>query len=196
MRNTAHISALADFQGCASGIVRRFLRTLSAGDTRCARHAPGVEVARFPRTLAAAPAAHRMAGDRSRGAARRAVWVAAATVGDAYARWYNLMYGSVGHGLRGGRYTTAGPYYSLRPVRIRFAADRFVADLAVSGTSTWTRTAHRLRATLVLAGPAAASGRIVLDIPTDRSGAPATVHGVLGGRPVHLAVPTPWTPQG
>jgi len=196
VRNTAHISALADFQGCASGIVRRFLRTLSAGDTRCARHAPAVEVATFPATLGAAPAADRMSGDRSSGAARRAVWVAAATLGDAYTRWYNLMYGSVGHGLHGGRYTTAGPYYSMRPVHIRFDGDRFVPGLAVSGPSTWTRTAHRLQATLVLAGPAAASGRIVLDIPTGRSGARATAVGVLGGRHIHLSLPTPWTPEG
>ena len=196
VRNTAHLSALADFQGCASGIVRRFLRTLSAGDSACSRRAPAVEVTRFPRTLAAAPEAGRMPGDRSRGAARRAAWVAAATIGDAYTRWYNLMYGSVGHGLRGGRYTTAGAYYSMRSVRIRFAADRYVADLAVSGPSTWTRAAHRLQATLVLAGPAAASGRIVLDIPTGRSGARAIATGVLGGRPVHLSLQTPWTPQG
>jgi pimeloyl-ACP methyl ester carboxylesterase len=196
VRNTAHISALADFQGCASGIVRRFLRTLSAGDRSCARHAPAVEVADFPATLGAAPAAGRMPGDRSSAAARRAVWVAAATIGDAYTRWYNLMYGSVGHGLRGGRYTTAGPYYSMRPVHIRFTGDRFVAGLAVSGTSTWTRTAHRMRGTLVLAGPRAASGRIVLEIPTGRSGARATAVGMLGGRPVHLSLPTPWTPEG
>jgi pimeloyl-ACP methyl ester carboxylesterase len=196
VRNTAHISALADFQGCASGIVRRYLRTLSAGDAGCARHAPAVEVTRFPRTLAAAPAARRMTGDRSGPDARRAVWVAAATVGDAYTRWYNLMYGSVGHGLRGGRYTTAGPYYSMGPVHIRFAADRYVADLAVSGPSTWTRRAHRLQATLVLTGAAAASGRIVLEIPTGRSGARAVATGVLGGRRVHLSLQTPWTPQG
>jgi pimeloyl-ACP methyl ester carboxylesterase len=195
-RNTAHGIALADFQGCASGIVRRFLRSLSAGDTRCARHTPGVQVTAFPRVLGAAPAAHRMPGDRSRPAARRAAWVAAATIGDAYTRWYNLMYGSVGHGLRGGRYTTSGPYYSMRPVHIRFDADRYVTDLSVTGPSTWTRTARRLRATLVLAGPAAASGRIVLDIPTGRSGACAHARGTLGGRPIHLWLSTPWTPQG
>jgi hypothetical protein len=49
---------------------------------------------------------------------------------------------------------------------------------------------------VVLAGPAAASGRIVLDIPTGSSGAQATAHGILGGRPVHLSLQTPWTPQG
>jgi hypothetical protein len=34
--NMTHVSALADYGRCASAIVRRFVRTLSAGDTSCA----------------------------------------------------------------------------------------------------------------------------------------------------------------
>ncbi len=51
VRNTNHVSALADFQGCASGLVRRFLTHLAAGDTSCAARVPAVEVARFPAEL-------------------------------------------------------------------------------------------------------------------------------------------------
>src|SRR4029453_19317504 len=40
--NVNHVTALADFNGCASGIVRRFLRTLSPGDTSCAARVPEV----------------------------------------------------------------------------------------------------------------------------------------------------------
>jgi pimeloyl-ACP methyl ester carboxylesterase len=196
VRNTGHISALADFQGCASGIVRRFLARLSAGHTACAGRAPAVEVARFPATLAAAPAAIPMSGDDSTPAARRAAWTAGAAVGDAFARWYNLMDGVAGHGLRGGRFTVIGGYYSTRPLTIRFQADRYVSGLAVSGRAVWTRTAHSIRATLTLAGPAAASGRITLTFSTARSDARARAIGILGGRQLRASFPVPWTPQG
>ena len=133
VRNTNHVSALADFQGCASGIVRRFLAGLAAGDTSCAGRVPAVEVARFPARLRAAPPARALAGD-ARGRPRTAAaWVAGAVVGDAFTRWYNLMFGVDGHGLRGGRFTVSGGYYSERPLQIRFHGDRFVAGLAASG---------------------------------------------------------------
>ncbi len=195
VRNTNHVSALADFQGCTSGIVRRFLTGLAAGDTSCARHVPAVQVARFPAALGAAPAAHAQAGDGSSMTAHRAAWVAGAVVGDAFTRWYNLMFGVAGHGLRGGRFTVIGGYYSHRPLRIRFRHDRFVSDLAVSGLATWSRTAHRMRATLTLAGRPAASGRIVLAFSTAPGGGPAVATGTLGGRRVHVSLPVPWAPQ-
>ncbi len=182
VRNTNHVSALADFQGCASGLVRRFLTRLAAGDTGCAGRVPGVEVARFPASLAAAPRAHALPGDRSTPGARRAAWAAGAVVGDAFTRWYNLMFGVDGHGLRGGRFTVRGGYYSERPLAIRFHADRFVSDLAVSGSAIWNRAAHRMRATLTLAGPQSASGRIVLTFSTAPGGGPARASGSLGGR--------------
>ncbi|HEY3765190.1 MAG TPA: alpha/beta fold hydrolase [Gaiellales bacterium] len=196
VRNTGHISALGDYQGCASGIVRRFLADLHAGNTSCAGRMPAIGVSRFPASLAASPAARSTPGDRSAPAAHRGVWVAGATVGDALARWYNLMYGVDGHGLRGGAYTVAGGYYSHLPLVIRMRGDRFVSGLAVSGTATWNRSALRVRAVLTLRGPAAASGRIVLTFPTDRQHGTATATGVLGGRRVAVALPVPWVPQG
>ncbi len=195
VRNTNHVSALADFQGCASGLVRRFLIHLAAGDTSCAGRVPAVEVARFPAELRDAPRAHALAGDGSTAAAHRAAWVAGAVVGDAFTRWYNLMFGVDGHGLRGGRFAVIGGYYSERPLRIRFHGDRFVSDLAVSGLATWGRSAHRMRATLTLAGPPGASGRIVLAFSTAPGANRAVATGTLGGRHVDLAFPVPWTPQ-
>ena len=55
--NTAHVSALYDFQHCASHIVRRFLSTLATGSTACVAAMPPVNLTAFPRTLAAAPEA-------------------------------------------------------------------------------------------------------------------------------------------
>src|SRR5262249_10742856 len=126
VRNTEHITALADFQGCASGYVRRFLQTLDAGDTSCARAMPPVDsVSTFPIRLRGAPqATTASAADDSTAGGRRAAWVAAQTLGDALSRWYNLMYGSVGHGLRGGTYTTGGSYYGDGPVTITFDRTR------------------------------------------------------------------------
>ncbi len=42
--NEIHITALYDVEGCASRIVRRFIRTLDAGDTSCARRTPQIHV--------------------------------------------------------------------------------------------------------------------------------------------------------
>ena len=73
--NVGHVTALADYAGCASGIVRRFLTTLEPGDVSCAQRTPEIHVVpEFPRRLAG----------RS----------------EPLARWW-LMYGSKGHGLRG-----------------------------------------------------------------------------------------------
>src|SRR4051794_19021813 len=59
--NTVHISALGDRDACAAPLVRRFIRTLSAGDAGCARRIAEVRtVDAFPRGAAdAAPATSR-----------------------------------------------------------------------------------------------------------------------------------------
>ena len=91
MRNVGHVSALADFDGCASGIVRRFLTTLSAGDTSCASQVEQIHtVPQFPL---------RLAGVAKPNIAGKAAWAAGEVAADALARWW-IMYGYYGHGLR------------------------------------------------------------------------------------------------
>jgi pimeloyl-ACP methyl ester carboxylesterase len=148
--NTAHVSALYDFQHCASHIVRKFLRTLATGATACAAAMPPVNMAAFPRTLAAAPEAD---GGRVGLQARKAGWVATQTIGDALARWYNLMFTTRGHGLRGGSYAITGGYLSHSPLSIRFDGTRLTSDLAVSGRAVRDRRAWRVHARLRLTGP-------------------------------------------
>jgi pimeloyl-ACP methyl ester carboxylesterase len=194
--NTGHISALYDYQGCATAIVRRFLTDLTAGNTSCAARTPAVAVVRFPADLAAAPAARAVAGNRAAPAARRAAWVATQTVGDALSRWYDLMYGVDGHGLRGGMFTVTGDYLSHLPLVIRFHGDRYVPGLTVSGPATWNRTTLWVTARLTLAGPKGASGRITLRFPTNRPHGHATVTGTLGGRRVQARLSAPWTTEG
>ncbi len=58
VRNVGHVTALADYPGCAAGMVRRFLVRLSPGEVNCAEGAPEIHmVPEFPRRTAAAPAA-------------------------------------------------------------------------------------------------------------------------------------------
>ena len=196
VRNTNHVSALADFQGCASGLVRRFLTHLAAGDTSCAGRVPAVEVARFPARLGAAPLAHALAGDRSTPAARRAAWAAGAVVGDAFTRWYNLMFGVDGHGLRGGRFTRArrvllpppaADPVPRRPLRLR------PGGLGPRDLEPGRRTAcgRRSRWPALRAPPAGSCSPSRPPRAAARRSPPAR----LGGRRLHVAFPVPWTPQ-
>jgi pimeloyl-ACP methyl ester carboxylesterase len=188
--NVGHVTALADFDGCTSGIVRRFLRTLSPGDTSCAARTQEIHVVpHFPSRAAAAPeAAPAGAGDRSTPLARRVAWSATWVVGDAFARW-NLMYGSRGHGLRGGSFTASGAYYSHAPVTLRFRGTRFVSDVAVSGTAVWDRRAGTVSARLRVEGPR--SGRVRLNWRTRDVRSVASLRGRLGGKRVRLNTAAP-----
>jgi pimeloyl-ACP methyl ester carboxylesterase len=190
VRNVGHVTALADYPGCAAGIVRRFLRTLSPGDVSCAERTPEIHVVpEFPRRTRGAPAAtSRGSGDRSTRLARRGAWAAAWAVGDALARWW-LMSGSKGRGLRGGSFTTTGAYLAYTPVRFKLRRVRFVPDLAVSGTVEWDRRASRVTARLRLNG--AVSGRLRLRWRTSVTRAVATMGGGLNGRQVRLRTPAP-----
>jgi pimeloyl-ACP methyl ester carboxylesterase len=195
--STSHISALADYQRCASVIVRRFIERLAAGDTGCASRMPPVTVMpSFPVRVAAAPQAGPAGSDdRSTAAGRRAAWVAGETVGDAFERWYNAMYGTVGHGLRGGRYTIGGAYLSSRPLTIRFHGVRLARDLSVSGRARWGRRSLAVSATLGLAGPGG-NGHVTITWSTIHPRAGARVRGTIDGRRVDLRMAAPFAPHG
>ena len=188
--NVGHVTALADFDGCTSGIVRRFLRTLSPGDTSCAARTQEIHVVpEFPRRAAGAPAADPApAGDRSSPLDRRVAWAAAWAVGDAFARW-NLMYGERGHGLRGGRFVASGAYYSHAPVTLRMRGTSFVSDVAVSGRAVWDRREGSVSARLRVSGPRSGMLRIAWRTRDPRS--VASLRGRLGGHPVRLSTPAP-----
>jgi pimeloyl-ACP methyl ester carboxylesterase len=190
VRNVGHVTALADFDGCVTGIVRRFLTTLDVGDVSCAENAAEIHVVPdFPSRLRSAPGASSAGGgDRSTAGDRRAAWAASWTAGDALARWA-LMYGARGHGLRGGGFVASGEYYSFEPVRLRLRRARLVSDLGVSGTLTWDRRALRVRGRLRLSG--AHTGMLSISWPTRAARAVASLRGRLGGRPVRLRTPAP-----
>ena len=167
--NEIHISALYDFENCASVIVQRFIRTTEPGDTSCASQIPNVEVMpSFPVRVAQAPQASSGGGEGSTAQDRRAAWVAAQTVGDAFTRWYNILFGGTGRGLRGGTFTMRGPYQSHLPLTVTFHGTKLVDDLAVSGPAVWNRRSYDITATLTLSG--SVSGRLTITFPTQHPG--------------------------
>jgi pimeloyl-ACP methyl ester carboxylesterase len=184
MANLTHVSALVDFDQCASLIVRRFVRTRQAGDTSCARR---YHENRLVATFARRAEALGYAGPR-----RRTARVAAATVADVMARWLTMA-GGEGVGLQGGRFTTTGgAFTSDRPVaRWRLSRVRWVGDVAVSGTMTWHRRTGMVRARVTMTGPGAVDGRLRLRWDDGRRHAPARAIGRLGGEPVEFRFPAP-----
>lgn len=172
--NTVHISAIGDRDNCAAPLVRRFIRTLSAGDTSCASRIAEVRaVDAFPRRAADAVPADPRPGDRSSAAQRRVVAVATATVADAIQRWL-VNSGGASRGLRGGRWSYTGE----RVVRFRFRRARFARDVAVSGTAAWRLADGAVRARLRLPG----RGRLRASWSVQRQLAVATLDGRLGGQ--------------
>jgi pimeloyl-ACP methyl ester carboxylesterase len=131
--NTVHISAISDRDNCAAPMVRRFIRTLSAGDTSCASRIADVRaLGNFPRRANDAPLATAELGNRAPTYSLRVAAAAVHTVGDAIQRWV-VNTGGTSRGLRGGRWSYSGE----RVVRFRFRRTRFVRNLPVSGTATW-----------------------------------------------------------
>ena len=192
--NEIHVSALYDYEDCASTIVRRFVRTLAAGDTSCAARTPRIHVVqRFPSMLSQAPEALPFAaGDGSSAQDRRTAWVAAETVGDALTRWWNVTYAG-GVGLRGGTFDVRGAYLSRRPLVLTFHAVRFVEDEMVSGRVVWDRRRGSVRGTLTVDG-ASGPGTLHLSGSTRGPSAPAHLRGAVGGHPVDVTAPPLWSP--
>jgi hypothetical protein len=188
IRNQVHVTALADHDGCAAGIVRRFVRVRTAGDTRCALRFAAVRVVRsFPRTLAAADPATRVRGDRSTLRDRRAAAVAAAVVGDALARW-QINYSGVDQGLRGGSFSYEGDDVQT----FTFSRTRLVRDLAVSGTARWTLASGAVVADLVLRSARGRRlGSVRIRFSENGPRRRARLAGSFGGRPLRAIMLAP-----
>jgi pimeloyl-ACP methyl ester carboxylesterase len=161
VENTVHVTALGDPHGCASGLVRRFVRQpgqLHSMDVSCAARIPEVRVVgEFPRELAAATPAVPRPGNQAGAAGLRLASVGAAAVGDAIAQWWYLP-GSRGHGLRGGTFTVEGD----EVVGLTLRRARFVADAVVDGQASWNTTTGQVTARVVVTGPGRANATLQL----------------------------------
>lgn len=117
--NSFHVTALGDTDGCASALVRRFIRDPDPAPGSCDGKIPPVDALPiFPTSVK----------DLGR---RRTI---AATVADVIDRWWN-NYSGHGFGLRGGTFSYTGGAV----VRFRLHDVKLVDDLAVSGRVVWDR---------------------------------------------------------
>jgi pimeloyl-ACP methyl ester carboxylesterase len=159
VENTIHVTALADPYGCASGLVRQFVRQperLQTMDVSCASRIPEVRVVGdFPWRLSGATPATPGKGNRATAAGLKLAAVAAAAVGDAIAQWWYLP-GSRGHGLRGGWFGTEGD----QSVRLDLHKVRFVADTTVEGRAAWNTGTGRVTARVAVKGPGGATATL------------------------------------
>ncbi len=176
--NATHVTAIGDFDRCASLIVRRFMRNLDAGDTSCASKYNEIRlVERFGKK----------AGSLEWGTPKQTTArVAAATVADVIARWWS-MGGFKGVGLRGGTFQTAGNDH----VSFDLDAVRWVDDVAVSGSVTWNRTTGAIDAAVKITGKGAVAGTLALSWNDWHQIALATAGGTLGGDPFGANFPAP-----
>lgn len=182
--NLTHVSALVDFDTCASLIVRRFVRQRSAGNTSCAhRYHENRLVKRFSRS-AAETGWH--------GTRYRTVRIAAATAADVMARWLS-MYNNSGVGLQGGRFTTTGGSFTAPHPVVTWHLDhvRWVQDVSVSGDMRWHRHSGKVEAQLQVKGSGAVPSRLHLPWNDSQPHARATARGLVGGRRMHLAFAAP-----
>ena len=185
VRNSFHVTALSDRDGCGERILRAFVRA-PGSERRLSRCAKTVQPVRalglVPRTLGHITPAR--AARELPVKVRRAGPAAALTVADVVDRWWHNYDGS-GVGLHGGTFSYTG--YVV--VKLRLQRYRLLQGLAVSGLATWDRDRKRMRVDLTLDG--ALHGRLRGGWHTRAVGAEAVLHGVVSGKRVRLTFPAP-----
>jgi pimeloyl-ACP methyl ester carboxylesterase len=184
--NSVHVTALADWDLCASRIYTRFVRNLAPGDTSCAGEVGEWSlVPAFSSSVDQVAPAHRAPGDSSTRDDRRLAAAAALTAADVIARWM-VNYDGTSVGLRGRRW-----WYSGYPnVRFRLTNVRFVPGVAVTGTVRWAYFGGDSSARLDVRGPDGVTGELRI-VWEKRPQAVATLEGAIGGRPLQATMPAP-----
>ncbi len=181
VRNSFHVTALGDTDGCAERLVRVFVRTREVpGRLRaCAERVPPVRALEaFPRRLSGVPSARGSGSEQG----RRLVAAAALTAADLPDRWWS-NYSGHGVGLRGGTWRYRGD----RVVRFTLRGYRLVPGVPVGGTVRWDRERGRIQVRLRLPG----HGRLSGAWSTRRPGAVAVLRGRLDGSVVRASLPAP-----
>lgn len=183
--NTGHVTALDDFNGCASIIVRRFTQTGKV-DAACAAEVPALHlVPAFSRRLEEVEPATPLPGNRTPTEERQAAAAAVLAAADVLSRSYEFGLRS-GSGLRGGSYS-ASPGNATD--RATLAGIRWTNDLGVSGRAELDARSARASAHLTLAG--ASSGTLDATWPTVGGSAQARLDGTIDGYHLHATMPAP-----
>ncbi len=184
--NSVHVTALADWDLCASRIYARFVRNLAPGDTSCAGEVGEWNVIpEFSSSVEDVDPARRASGDDSTREDRRLGAAAALTAADVIARWM-VNYDGTGVGLHGGRW-----WYSGYPtVRFRLTNVRLVPGASVTGTVRWAYEGGASSAKVDVRGPDGVTGTLRIAW-LKRPQATATLEGTIGGRQLRATMPAP-----
>jgi pimeloyl-ACP methyl ester carboxylesterase len=184
--NSVHVTALADWDLCASRIYARFVRNLTPKSTSCAaRVGEWNVVPRFSSSVKRVDPALPAAGDESTQGDRRLAAAAALTAADVIARWM-VNYDGTGVGLHGGHW-----WYSGYPdVHFRLTNVRLVPGVRVSGSVRWAYEGGASSATLEVKRPGGAAGALRISW-LKRPQATATIVGTVAGRDLRATMPAP-----
>ena len=184
--NSVHVTALADWDLCASRIYTHFVRNLTPGDTSCAAEVGEWNlIPEFSSSVEDVAPARRAAGDDSTKDDRRLAAAAALTAADVIARWM-VNYDGTSVGLHGGSW-----WYSGDPnVRFRLTNVRLVPGVSVTGTVRWAYEGGASSANLEVRGPDGTAGELRISW-LKRPHASATLDGAIGGRQLRATMPAP-----
>ncbi len=193
--NSFHVNALPRSRSdCAGQIARRFIATLTPGDTTCAKQVADLPLAPdFARSVGAVEPARPLPGNAASDAQRRCASAALYTAADVLTR---VRANSSGHGvgLRGGVFSIK----TLDAVeRVELDAVRWTPDLAVSGHLQWRGPREPVSGEVVWdsAGNKVASdcgsARLSVRWPQNTRDGRATVSGSIAGAVVKAELPAP-----
>jgi pimeloyl-ACP methyl ester carboxylesterase len=181
--NSFHVNALRHARsGCAAEIARRFIETMSVGDTSCAAEVPPLRlVPRFAVHAAQLKPAEALPGNRAGDAQLRRVSAAVMTAGDVLARLGGNSSGR-GVGLRGGTFRVES---DSSAVHIALSQVRWSEDLAISGNidGPAARTGM-VRARLRLEAAEGRGGELQVEWPEGVANSSAAVRGTVDGAAV------------
>lgn len=188
--NSFHVNALPRARSaCAADIVRRFVSTLTTGNTSCAAQVPPLRlVQKFAAESQALDPADALPGNAASLQELRLVTAAVLTAGDVLARADSNSSGR-GTGLRGGTYRLIR---SGARIHLRLDRMRWVNDVAVSGTIDRLERRHgAVRAALYLSPVDGKRGRFTLKWPDGADGAAVRINGTFGPTTVLAQSPAP-----
>lgn len=182
--NSGHVNALPRARSnCGARLVRAFVSTLEAGDTRCASAVPAIRLApAFVRHAADVEPAQALPGNDAGEQALRLAAAALYTAGDLLARP-----DAHGSGLRGGNYASKG---TAPNGVVHLDAVRWCEDLAVYGElRPGAGGAGRARLNFVAAD--GTQGSIDAEWPAGGAESKATLTGAVGGLTLRARLPAP-----
>jgi hypothetical protein len=178
--NSFHVNALPRARsGCGAQIVRRFVETLSVGDTACAAGVPPLRlVPRFAARASQLEPVEAIAGNRANAAQLRWVGAAVMTAGDVLARLGGNSTGQ-GVGLRGGSFRVVN---DASTAHVALNQVRWTEDLTVSGKiDKPLARIGTVRASLHVATADGVTGELTVEWPEGVAASGAGIRGVLGG---------------